>query len=294
MTIDMNKPLERGSAGADELLKSLQGNILQSHRRPNAAHLFISFGSPTDAASLAECARKARSWIRKLLDRGDITSAFEEESADLSGTFQTLLLSSEGYTFLDEKRPKDGSFRDGMRDRRGKLNDPNPTTWETDYRYEDDNKQVHALLIIADKKKPDLLAKTASVKSELTDFGLEILVSEFGHQKLNDDDEPVEHFGYRDGVSQPQFLVPAGDDPDTLPPGVVFDQRTPLKRVLEDDRLVKGTFGSSLVYRKLEQDVESFDAAVANVAGKTGQTDDFVGAQAVGRFKNGTPLALRV
>lgn len=288
MTISMNNPLKLGTPEAEDFLKSLQGNILRSHGRNEAMHLFISFGSPTDEDNLNSCVRNARTWIGRILDRGDITSAFEEEGSDRSATFQTLLLSSEGYSFLDEKRPKDGSFRDGMRDRGDKLHDPNPTTWETDYRYEDNNKQVHALLIIADKKDEVLKAKTESVKSELTGFGLEVLVADRGHQQLRGGDA-IEHFGYRDGVSQPIFIVKDNDDLDS---GVKFDQRTPLKRVLEEDRLVKGMFGSYLVYRKLEQDVDSFDAAVENVARELNQTVDFVGAQAVGRFKNGTPLAL--
>lgn len=294
MTIDMDEPLNLGSKEAKDFLKSLQGNILKSHGRDEAVHLFISFGSPTDEDSLDSMARNARKWIGKLLTRGDITTAYHQQfdNPDRSGTFQTLLLSSEGYRFLGEKRPKDGSFRDGMRDRADRLNDPNPTTWEIDYRYEDNNKQVHALLIIADNDVPALKAKVGSVTGELTGFGAEILVAEHGHQQRNADDRAIEHFRYRDGVSQPQFIVKANNDPDTRPRGVKFDQRTPLKRVLEEDRLADGHFGSFLVYRKLEQDVDSFNAAVENVARQLGQSVDFVGAQAVGRFKNGTPLAL--
>ena len=179
-----------------------------------------------------------------------------------------------------------------MRDRGDRLNDPKPTTWEADYRYEDDNKQAHALLIVADNDVPALEERVKSVSEELTAFGAEVLVAERGHQQRNNDGKAVEHFGYRDGVSQPLFIVEAGDDPETQPGGVKFDQRTPLKRVLEEDRLAKGHYGSFLVYRKLEQDVDSFNEAVKKVANQLGQSENFVGAQAIGRFKNGTPLAL--
>ena len=289
MGINLNKPLERGSAEFEDLLKSLQGNILQSHGRDEAFHIFISFGAPT-----AEANTNTRTWIRNLLAEGHSTTAFQQDQngADRSGTFQTLLLSSEGYEFLDEKRPRDGSFRDGMRDRGDRLNDPKPTTWEADYRYEDDNKQAHALLIVADNDVPALEERVKSVSEELTAFGAEVLVAERGHQQRNNDGKAVEHFGYRDGVSQPLFIVEAGDDPETQPGGVKFDQRTPLKRVLEEDRLAKGHYGSFLVYRKLEQDVDSFNEAVKKVANQLGQSENFVGAQAIGRFKNGTPLAL--
>ena len=36
MTIDMNKPLELGSDEANDFLKSLQGNILESHQLPQS------------------------------------------------------------------------------------------------------------------------------------------------------------------------------------------------------------------------------------------------------------------
>ena len=42
MGINLNKPLERGSAEFEDLLKSLQGNILQSHGRDEAFHIFES------------------------------------------------------------------------------------------------------------------------------------------------------------------------------------------------------------------------------------------------------------
>lgn len=293
MAVDLDHPLELGTQEADDFLKGLQGNILRSHGRSEAAHLFISFGAPEDEESLAIMAGKAREWIAGLLDRGDITSALEEKNnPERAGTFQALALSSLGYRFLSEKRPRDGSFRDGMRDRRDKLNDPSPATWETAYKYEDHDKQVHALLIIADKEGDPLELKTEAIITELEALGLEVLVNERGHQQFNPDGKAIEHFGYRDGVSQPQFIVKEGDDPDNPPPEVKFSQYSALKRVLEEDRLADDNYGSFVVYRKLEQDVDSFDAAVQNVATLLGTGADFVGAQAVGRFRNGTPLAL--
>ena len=292
MTISLRKPLRKGSSEADEFLKRLQGNILRAHGRNHAAHLFISFGSPTDETSLADCVRRAREWIRNQIDGGHITSAWDEEgNTSHVGKFRTLALSSQGYALLGEQRPRDGAFRDGMRDRGDKLNDAKPTTWETAYQYEDHGKHVHALYILADSSADDLNATVASATDELANLGLEVLVSERGNQLLNGDGQPIEHFGYRDGVSQPKFIVPADDDPDTVPDGVEFDQRTPLKRLLEEDRLVNDHYGSFIVYRKLEQDVDSFNAALSRVAGETAQSSDVVGAQAVGRFKNGTPLA---
>ena len=287
MSINMNQPLNTGDPEADEFLKGLQGNILRSHGRNEAVHLFVSFGAPENKKSLDDSIDRTRAWISTI--SGNITSAYEEEgNTDHSGTFQTFLLSSEGYRYLDEKRPRDGSFRDGMRDQGGKLNDPNPSTWENDYRYEDNNKQVHALLIIADNTVANLTARVVEIRQQLDVFGGEILVTEWGHQQLRNG-KAIEHFGYRDGVSQPKLIVNSNNSSSS---DVKFDQSMPLKRVLEKDRSAKGKFGSYLVYRKLEQDVDSFEKAVQDVATQLDQTTDYVGAQAVGRFKNGTPLAL--
>ena len=46
MSINMNQPLNTGDPEADEFLKGLQGNILRSHGRNEAVHLFVSFGAP--------------------------------------------------------------------------------------------------------------------------------------------------------------------------------------------------------------------------------------------------------
>ena len=295
MIVNLNKPLVRGPE-ADQFLATIQGNILQSHGRNEAIHLFISFGNPTSEIQLKQSIEDTKVWINTLVANGEITTAFDQ--LDLprnpTGTFQSLLLSAEGYLFLDEKRPRDGSFRDGMRERGDKLKDPIPTAWEQAYRYEDNNKRVHAFLIIADNDQVALLVKEDSVRAALNAFGAEILLSERGSQLRNAAGRAIEPFGYRDGISQPQFIV---DNLDTTPVGVKFDQRTKLKRVLEEDRLADGHYGSFFVYRKLQQNVASFDQAVKNVAleinpAATQADFDFIGAQAVGRYKDGTPLSL--
>ena len=289
MSVNMNKPLDLsdGEANdeADELLEGLQGNILRSHGRNEAVHLFINFGTPSSEQALEDSVRSTRAWIGNI----DITTAKAEEgNKDHVGTFQSLLISSEGYRFLDEKRPKDGSFRDGMRDRGDKLNDASPNTWENDYRYEDEGKQVHALLIIADNIIDNMDSRLDEINASLDAFGAKILVVEKGHQKLREG-KAIEHFGYRDGVSQPKLII-SRDEP--VNENAKFKQQMPLKRVLEEDRSARGHFGSYLVFRKLEQDVDSFEQAVNNIATKLNLTPDYIGAQAVGRFKNGTPLAL--
>jgi Dyp-type peroxidase family len=144
-------------------------------------------------------------------------------------------------------------------------------------------------------------------------IGLEIVHIELGqepYEVANGERRPLkhrtEHFGFRDGVSQPFVDMGLGD---TLPgggtpgrngswtpvaPGEIFlDQpdedgephRSPIAEALR----VGSTF---LVFRKLEQDVQGFrDFLKTQRPGDT-PAQDLLAAQIVGRWKNGTPLAL--
>jgi len=77
----------------------------------------------------------------------------------------------------------------------------------------------------------------------------------------------LEHFGFRDGVSNPPV---AG-----MPP--------------QPESLARN--GSFMVLRKLEQDVDGFRAYVAGVAAGAGIGADALAARFFGRHRDGTPLA---
>jgi deferrochelatase/peroxidase EfeB len=50
--------------------------------------------------------------------------------------------------------------------------------------------------------------------------------------------------------------------------------------------------GSYLVFRKLAQDVSGFQAAIQHLARLTGQDEEYAYAMVMGRFRDGTPLAV--
>ena len=285
MAIDLTKPLDQESAEGRELLKDLQGNILKSHGRDHAMHLFICFGTPADERSHAKSVTGARKWLGDMVSKHVTSAAAQKDDRAKQKTFTMLLLSSRGYEFLGEVRPRDGGFRDGMRDRRSQLNDPRFEQWEPKYQLNEED--IHALVIVAAKKADEavavaeLNAMKTLIESGLAAFGGSILVDERGRQERNAEGRAIEHFGYVDGASQPQFID------DGRPRAARFDQRAPLRLVLEQDRH-GGGFGTYLVYRKLEQNVASFNAAVTRVASGGGLCADWP-APCHGRFKNGTP-----
>jgi Dyp-type peroxidase family len=274
-------------------LTDLQGNILKSHGRNHVAVLLLNFG-PSDATAQP---MKARAWIRDISSAASnrLTSAHEQNQQSSSvrngtDTFQTLALSSRGYEFLSTKRPSDGAFRDGMQRRGPLLRDPAVASWEAKYRAAPDD--IHALLQIANKDIAPIDAEIARVKTELAAFGGQILIEERGNQLRDNspDKEPIEHFGYRDGVSQPLFIRDL-----TQPQKPEFDQHSPLKLVLVRDPSGPERFGSYLVYRKLEQNPRKFDEGVKAVTEIEGMdmSEVLAGAMTVGRFKDGTPVVLR-
>lgn len=146
-------------------------------------------------------------------------------------------------------------------------------------------------------------------------FGLEVLHIELGQDPYTVDEKTgavvnseqrLEHFGFRDGLSQPFVDMGLGD---TLPgggtpsrdrtwtpvaPGEIFldqpdedgeTQSLPISRKL----IVGGTF---LVFRKLEQDVSRFRAFLGRRRPKDREAQKALSAQFVGRWPNGVPLVL--
>jgi cytochrome P450/deferrochelatase/peroxidase EfeB len=145
-------------------------------------------------------------------------------------------------------------------------------------------------------------------------FGLEILHIELGQYpyevdddgKVRDLDHRFEHFGFRDGLSQPFVDLGLGDtapgggtasrDQTWIPvaPGEIFlDQPDEGGEVqllpINNDLTVGSTF---LVFRKLEQDVVKFRGFLSRTRPNDPKAQRALSAQFVGRWPLGAPLVL--
>jgi Dyp-type peroxidase family len=180
--------------------------------------------------------------------------------------------------------------------------------WEEPYR-----ETVHAMLLLArDWQKGEALSATVwdVVVPSLTDIA-QVLEAEQGHVLRNNEaqaqgkdesaakgegsrkGQPIEHFGYVDGRSQPLFLK---SDIDKEEGGMDrWDPTAPLSLVLVPDPYGQGedSYGSYFVFRKLEQDVAAFNEGINALAAHLNVHPDLAGALAVGRFKDGTPVTLQ-
>lgn len=309
MAIDLKKPASQVSIDDPAyapVFANLQGNILKAHGRNCAWQVFIRFIGPQD---------RIREWIRNDIAPNLFTAEKQYEQGrrpkDTDGGLVTLFfLAAPGYRHLglDPEALRSTPFRRGMKDRRDGLSDligtnnkdPKPATWEPGFQSE-----IHAMVAFANDEDvtPRLGDALAALEEQLSGIA-EILTVEKGKvlrrpirsTAATDDFEPIEHFGYFDGISQPLFTH---EDIDTYyrkgrggARGVGWDPGASLDLVLVEDPFapVPEAYGSYLVYRKLAQDYDLFQRRVAACATALGTDAALAGAMVVGRFQDGTPV----
>ncbi len=284
--IDVSNPGEYKT-----LLGDLQGNIIKSHGRDHSVHLFIQFK--------ADQQKKAKEWIQKFAEKY-VTSAIlqnaeaiEYQRSKIKGSvFANLCLSIAGYEYLEIppfQIPHNEAFRMGMKSDSvvGFLGDPAVDTWDYGLQQE-----IHAFILIADDDIIDLLQEVNRIYTSLLPVGL-VVHREDGFVLRNEKKQVIEHFGFADGISQPLFVKRDVDKAKEIDPN--FDKwnpLAPLSLVLEKDDNGKtgDSYGSYLVYRKLEQNVKAFHKDQKALADKVGIDNDLAGALIVGRFADGTPV----
>ncbi|KAF8851549.1 Dyp-type peroxidase [Acephala macrosclerotiorum] len=103
-----------------------------------------------------------------------------------------------------------------------------------------------------------------------------------------------EHFGYLDGVSQPNIQgIDKSPDPNPveapIPQGLILCSRN--GDVTTDPRPAWALDGSFMAFRYLTQQVPEFQAFI-DAKNPLGAPQDFLGARLVGRWKSGAPVDL--
>ena len=148
------------------------------------------------------------------------------------------------------------------------------------------------MLLLADDDLPALASYENDAIAAIKTFATVVTV-EHGAALRTAAGVGVEHFGYADGRSQPIFFK---KDLDNEGPATTWNAAAGLSLALIKDRGVpdESAYGSFLIYRKLEQDVRGFvlrEQALAAEMGLEEGDRERAGAMAVGRFRDGTPLA---
>jgi Dyp-type peroxidase family len=292
MSINLDVPIDRDLPGWRSVFALLQGNILKSHGRDHSALVLLQFEQHADlrtrlrqfAANRVTSAQEQFEQIARYRKQKNAPQKTVDQQL-----FSNIFLSVWGYRALRygeaELRwafphPQDDKahlnwFLQGMEHQGGLLCDPPRAFWDAAYR-----DRIDAIVLLA---ADDLQRVNSAVDEALQDLdGFARVIQIERGKTLRRDGYPIEHFGFMDGVSQPHF----------------FQGETDLERpaiVLAPDNLGGGpdSFGSYVVYRKLEQNVKAFHAAekeLIEVLGLAENDYDRAGAMIVGRFRDGSPL----
>ena len=313
-------------------LSNIQGNILGGFNKDFQDFLFLKFTS----------AGRARAWIREMLDpefRPGLANSSSQNVLRFNAQFKALsaegidpetvitsewthlTISFQGFKALGisvktlARFPQ--AFRAGMANRKAILGDlgaNDPENWLLPFL----PSNIHALLIVAADSEAQLnLRVDALLDSRIFKAAVRLLHREYGRTR---EDEPGhEHFGFKDGVSQPGIrgITPPMDslgNPHQGQPGQHllwpgefvlgyptqkrkhkpgFDGPNPDPGPPSKSGPAWTVDGSYLVFRRLAQDVPGFRKQLNDLAGANGLTEDLMGAKLMGRYKSGYPLMQR-
>lgn len=307
----MDRALRLSDPANCMFLEELQGNILNGHGRDHAAHVFVRFAPTTSDGARAWIASFARQHVVSAYEQFQSSKQFKILGTD-AGIFGHIALSASGYAALgfdtaqqphglNPRNHEDGKgyeevFRKGLKSRRKALQDPEPSQWDAAYQGD-----IHMLVLLAaddDKQLDAVLATTLESLSKLAESvhverGLG-LTRQLDPSNANTVAH-VEHFGFVDGRSQP-LMIEEQIEQERKNGGIdKWDPSAPLNLVLTTDPLGKSgiSYGSFLVYRKLEQNVRGFHKNVHDLAKALAVPVELARAIVMGRFQDGTPVTLR-
>jgi Dyp-type peroxidase family len=304
-------------------LAKIQGNIIGGFNKDYQTFLFLKFNDPD----------KGRKWVGQIATEiatseevkafNDLFKAVKHRSGRegvVKATWTNIAFTHSGLKTLGisqvdlDSFPDD--FKDGLAARSewvGDVGSSAPENWVGPL----GSKDVHALLIVASDSLADLNNLVDGYINDPTfSAAATVIFRQEGRTRV--DDPGHEHFGFKDGVSQPgirDVTEPLDSDPnkgkgheDLLHPGEFVlgypKQKSEPKHVPGGDDVnpnpdpgdisISGPAwtknGSYLVFRRLSQNVQAFRNTVHELAKITGLDSAVLGAKLVGRYKSGAPL----
>jgi Dyp-type peroxidase family len=284
--IRLKRPLDLDLSDSKitEFLGNLQGNILKGHGRKYTAHFLVRFKP--------RFKKTARAWLAFFAEN-KVTSALhqmEQKELHLKGQeelFAIVLLSAAGYRALrinDLEIPDEGKgiFKSGMQ-----VSFPNIEedlqTWEDPYQSE-----IHAMILLAHENSKALEKEVRTIAMQLHRF-CDLIHLEEGEKLTDENGQVIENFGYADGISNPVFIKQDIEKELQEMGGENWKPGASLDTVLFAEPQ-SNTYGSFMVFRKLEQDPANFESQVNALALKLNIDAKEAGARIMGRYPNGKPL----
>jgi Dyp-type peroxidase family len=291
------------TAFTDDQLRDIQGIGIAGFKKNYSHFMFVGFG---DQASGRALIARVAPLVGTAWEVGRFNEVFSEirhrnGEELLKATWVGFGISSSGYTKLGVNLDADlplgegnSAFKAGMAARSAQVGDSRPgdepAAWLEAFR---PGERVDAVLVVAADDPDDLNTMLERLGDMISSTGCEIEYQEAGGMLP----EGKEHFGYRDGGSQPAIAgyddPPVPDEPPAVPPGefvLGYPDQTGSTAQVGD----LWTNGSFLVYRRLRQYVFEFRQLLASgIAGANPPVaGDPLGAKLLGRWPSGAPLEL--
>ena len=214
-------------------------------------------------------------------------NAYEFGDPNFGGDPEKIFLKDPDVV-IDDTDP----FNKGMAGRNTQLGDTGddaPTKWIEPFNHK--LNLIDGLLRIDSDEAEDADQTTVDLLVESTERGITSLGLQKGTAVLNSHGKGTEHFGFRDGVSQPLF---EGIDEDTFKNRKIEkDTHDPKKFVifgLTGNREWAND-GSFMVFRRLSQDFSAFWKFMEDKSPDLGLSPVALAAKFVGRWRSGAPLA---
>lgn len=304
--------------------EEIQGNILAGFKKDHQAFLFVSFSQINEAQNFLNELLPSISTTKEV---AAFNEKFSKEKEKLHGEDPSYLKSKwinlgitfSGFTklapdFKDELIQLFPEFAEGPLARAGRLGDVDdsaPDHWVLGR----SDQQIDAILTIAADYEEDLIGEVKRIKELCTKSNIVLVSTEEG-ATLPGALKGHEHFGFKDGISQPG--IRGFDKPDANNPNEVKDHPGtelifPGEFVLGYDRQKRDgqlsqsepprnhaawmKDGSFQVFRRLKQDVPGFWTFIKELSQSELFPDDqrlspeHLAAKMVGRWRSGTPLA---
>jgi Dyp-type peroxidase family len=271
-------------------LFDIQGNILRGYGMAYGCHHFVHIDDAADG----------RAWLARAVER--VTTAELQARSEPRLTCN-IAVSAAGLAQLEVPLALlaefPAEFRAGMARRDEVLGvggESHPDRWKEDvFR----SGSAHLAVSVYSDTEERLNTESDRLGAELAVHNLKVLHS----RRVDRPRLEREHFGFADGFAQPHIVgAPAGRRPPRsttspgsrpLPPGEFLLGYRDLDGALPAGPPgALGRNGTYMVYRELDQDVAGFRRFLRHQSDACGLSEELLAAKIVGRWRNGTPLAV--
>lgn len=265
--------------------EDVQGLVIRGYRMPLASYVFYRFNG----------ADLARLWLGEMVDPVTTAAEWDEKPtwcANIGLTYVGLEALGLPAPFL-LSFPED--FRQGMAERAasrlGDVGADLPEHWEASPPFA--SRGVHAMLLVSAARMEELNERVAAFEQASVACGLERVGCQPAAALGPEHSSDREHFGFRDGISQPTMKGSGLEDKEhadrlAVAPGeFVLGYPDELGNRTMPSPEPLGRNGTYAVYRKLQQHVAVFRDYL-----QSRNDGDLLAAKMMGRWPSGAPVAL--